>query len=68
MKVKSAELEEKIVNNTATKAEENEYYNLDEKMIEYRKGVKLSDVINHPKLLSVSATKECRCLLRDFFG
>ena len=50
MKVKSAELEEKIVNNTATKAEENEYYNLDEKMIEYRKGVKLSDVINHPKL------------------
>ena len=50
MKVKSAELEEKIVNDTATKAEENEYYNLDEKMIEYRKGVKLSDVINHPKL------------------
>ena len=50
MKVKSAELEEKIVNNTAKKAEENEYYNLDEKMIEYRKGVKLSDVINHPKL------------------
>ena len=50
MKVKSAELEKKIVNNTATKAEENEYYNLDEKMIEYRKGVKLSDVINHPKL------------------
>lgn len=50
MKVKSAELEEKIVNNTATKAEENEYYNLDEKMIEYRKGVKLNDVINHPKL------------------
>lgn len=50
MKVKSAELEEKIVNNTATKAEENEYYNIDEKMIEYRKGVKLSDVINHPKL------------------
>lgn len=50
MKVKSAELEEKIANDTATKAEENEYYNLDEKMIEYRKGVKLSDVINHPKL------------------
>lgn len=50
MKVKSAELEEKIVNDTATKAEDNEYYNLDEKMIEYRKGVKLSDVINHPKL------------------
>ena len=50
MKVKSAELEEKIVNDTATKAEENEYYNLDEKMIEYRKGVKLNDVINHPKL------------------
>ena len=50
MKVKSAELEEKIVNDTATKAEENEYYNLDEKMIEYKKGVKLSDVINHPKL------------------
>nr|DAG62204.1 MAG TPA: Large polyvalent protein associated domain 23 [Caudoviricetes sp.] len=50
MKVKSAELEEKIVNDTATKAEENEYYNLDEKMIEYREGVKLSDVINHPKL------------------
>lgn len=50
MKVKSAELEEKIINDTATKAEENEYYNLDEKMIEYRKGVKLSDVINHPKL------------------
>ena len=50
MKVKSAELEEKIVNDTATKAEENEYYNLDEKMIEYRKGLKLSDVINHPKL------------------
>ena len=50
MKVKSAELEEKIVNDTATKAEENEYYNLDEKMIEYRKGVKLSGVINHPKL------------------
>lgn len=50
MKVKSAELEEKIINDTATKAEKNEYYNLDEKMIEYRKGVKLSDVINHPKL------------------
>ena len=50
MKVKSAELEEKIANDTATKAEGNEYYNLDEKMIEYRKGVKLSDAINHPKL------------------
>mgnify|MGYP004640196337 FL=1 len=50
MKVKSAELEEKIVNDTATEAEENEYYSLDEKMVQLRKWQKLSDVINHPKL------------------
>ena len=50
MKAKSAEIEWKIVNDTATEAEENEYYNLDEKMVQLRKWQKLSDVINHPKL------------------
>ena len=50
MKAKSAEIEWKIVNDTATEAEENEYYSLDEKMVQLRKWQKLSDVINHPKL------------------
>ena len=50
MKAKSAEIEWKIVNDTATEAEENEYYSLDEKRVQLRKWQKLSDVINHPKL------------------
>ena len=53
MKAKSAEIEWKIVNDTATEAEENEYYSLDEKMVQLRKWQKLSDVINHPKLFKV---------------
>lgn len=44
------ELEKKVVNDTATRAEENEYYELDDQLIETQHSGTLDDYITHPTL------------------
>lgn len=50
IKNRMSELEKKVIHDTATKAEENEYYELDEQMIELHNYGTLADYITHPTL------------------